>query len=221
MFVKTNSKLLQVGELQLGERLTIFSAESNEIVEIVLVGIDGIWGEITLQFEISDVFANHFRCKSSDFFVIIEVFCNNFCNFAQTMKKLIIINGPNLNLLGKREPGIYGSESFENYLKELRERYADCTIDYYQSNVEGELINKIQEVGFEYDGIILNAGAYTHTSVALGDCIRAVKSPVVEVHISNVHQREPYRHVSMISGACKGVICGFGLDSYRLAVESL
>ena len=137
--------------------------------------------------------------------------------------KVLIINGPNLNLLGQREPGIYGSESFESYLPELRKRYSEVEIDYYQSNVEGELINKMQEAGFygDCDGIVLNAGAYTHTSVALHDCIRSLKCPVIEVHISNVHQREAFRHQSMISAACKGVICGFGLDSYRLAVEAL
>ena len=135
--------------------------------------------------------------------------------------KIQIINGPNLNLLGVREPGIYGSESFEVFLPKLRERYPDIEIDYYQSNVEGELINKMQKVGFTYDGIVLNAGAYTHTSVALHDCIRSLKCPVIEVHISNVHQREEFRHKSMISAACKGVICGFGLDSYRLAIEGL
>ena len=134
--------------------------------------------------------------------------------------KILIINGPNLNLLGTREPGIYGSSSFDSYLPELRKRYPEIEISYYQSNVEGELINKMQEVGFSYDGIILNAGAYTHTSIALHDCIRSLTTPVIEVHISNVHQREPFRHKSMISSACKGVICGFGLDSYRLAVEA-
>ncbi len=134
---------------------------------------------------------------------------------------ILIINGPNLNLLGQREPGIYGSESFEAYLPQLRERYPDIEISYYQSNVEGELINEMQRQGFTVDGIVMNAGAYTHTSVALHDCIRSIKAPVVEVHISNVHQREPFRHVSLISAACKGVICGFGLDSYRLAIEAL
>lgn len=137
------------------------------------------------------------------------------------MKKIQIVNGPNLNLLGKREPGIYGSSSFESCLPALRERYPDVQIDYYQSNIEGELINKMQEVGFDYDGIVLNAGAYTHTSIALLDCIRSLRCRVVEVHISNVHQREEYRHHSMISAGCKGVICGFGLDSYRLAIEGL
>jgi 3-dehydroquinate dehydratase-2 len=137
--------------------------------------------------------------------------------------KIQIINGPNLNLLGQREPGIYGTSSFDDYLATLRSRYADVEIDYYQSNIEGELINKMQEVGFlgdVVDGIVLNAGAYTHTSVALQDCIRSLKCPVIEVHISNVHQREEFRHKSLISCACKGVICGFGLDSYRLAVEA-
>ena len=137
------------------------------------------------------------------------------------MKKIQIVNGPNLNLLGKREPGIYGSRSFESCLSALRERYPDVQIDYFQSNIEGELINKMQEVGFCYDGIVLNAGAYTHTSIALLDCIRSLRCRVVEVHISNVHQREEYRHHSMISAGCKGVICGFGLDSYRLAIEGL
>ena len=135
--------------------------------------------------------------------------------------KIQIINGPNINLLGKREPSIYGSQSFEDYLEELKARYPNVTFEYYQSNVEGEMINKIHEVGFDFDGIILNAGAYTHTSIALQDAIRAIKSPVIEVHISNVHKREEFRHKSMISCACVGVICGIGLDSYRLAVEAM
>lgn len=135
--------------------------------------------------------------------------------------KIQIINGPNLNLLGKREPGIYGSSSFGDYLEELKAKYPELDIDYYQSNIEGELIDKMHEVGFTADGIVLNAGAYTHTSVALHDCIRAISTPVIEVHISNVHQREQFRHHSMISSACRGVICGFGLDSYRLAVEAI
>ena len=134
---------------------------------------------------------------------------------------IMIINGPNLNLLGRREPEIYGNNSFEAYLDELRKKMPDVNIDYYQSNIEGELINKMQEVGFTYDGIVLNAGAYTHTSIALQDCIRSLKAPVVEVHISNVHKREEFRHKSMISCACLGVICGFGLDSYRLAIEGI
>ena len=139
--------------------------------------------------------------------------------------KILIVNGPNLNLLGRREPGIYGSEAFESFLETLRQRYADVEIDYFQSNVEGLLIDKMQEAGFlseePVDGIVLNAGAYTHTSIALHDCIRSLKCPVIEVHISNVHQREEFRHHSFISSACKGVICGFGLDSYRLAIEAL
>jgi 3-dehydroquinate dehydratase-2 len=137
------------------------------------------------------------------------------------MMKIQIINGPNINLLGKREPSIYGSVTFEDYLVDLRSKYPDIEIDYYQSNVEGELIDKIQEVGFDVGGIVLNAGAYTHTSIALQDAIRSVSSPVIEVHISNVHKREEFRQTSMIAAACMGVICGFGLDSYRLAVEAL
>ena len=135
--------------------------------------------------------------------------------------KIQIINGPNLNLLGKREPGIYGSNTFETCLEQLRQRYPGVQIDYYQSNVEGELINKMQEVGFTYDGIVLNAGAYTHTSIALHDCIRAITTPVIEVHISNVPKREDFRHHSWLSSVCLGVICGFGMDSYRLAVDHL
>ena len=135
--------------------------------------------------------------------------------------KIQIINGPNINLLGKREPSIYGSVTFEDYLADLRKRYVDVEIDYFQSNIEGEMIDCIQRVGFDVDGIILNAGAYTHTSIALQDAIRSVTSPVIEVHISNVHNRESLRHGSMIASACKGVICGFGLNSYRLALEAL
>ncbi|MCD8165441.1 MAG: type II 3-dehydroquinate dehydratase [Bacteroides sp.] len=134
--------------------------------------------------------------------------------------KLQIINGPNINLLGKREPSIYGSVSFEEYLTDLQTRYPDIEFSYFQSNVEGEMINKIHEAGFDMDGIILNAGAYTHTSIAIQDAIRAVTAPVIEVHISNVHSREAFRHKSMIAAACKGVICGFGMNSYRLAIES-
>ncbi len=135
--------------------------------------------------------------------------------------RIQIINGPNINLLGKREPGIYGSTSFEDYLQILKERYPEVEIAYFQSNVEGEMIDKIHETGFTCDGIILNAGAYTHTSIALQDAIRAVSAPVIEVHISNVHAREEFRHKSMIACACRGVICGFGLDSYRLGMEAL
>ena len=139
--------------------------------------------------------------------------------------KILILNGPNLNLLGQREPGIYGNHSFESYLASLRERYPEIEIEYFQSNIEGELIDKLQQAGFlsepVCDGIVLNAGAYTHTSIALQDCIRSLKSPVIEVHISNVHKREEFRHHSYLSCACKGVICGFGLDSYRLAVEAI
>lgn len=135
--------------------------------------------------------------------------------------KIQIINGPNLNLLGVREPGIYGDSSFESYLPQLRDKFPDVEIEYFQSNCEGTLIDKLQEVGFTYDGVVLNAGAYTHTSIALHDCVRALQCPVVEVHISNVHQREAFRHHSCIASACVGVICGFGLKSYELALEGL
>jgi len=134
--------------------------------------------------------------------------------------KIIIINGPNLNLLGLREPGVYGSESFESYFKSLQERYPDVELYYFQSNIEGEIINKLHETGFSFDGIIINAGGYTHTSVAIGDAVKAIKTPVVEVHISNIHAREEFRSISMISAGMKGVITGFGMDSYRLGVES-
>ncbi len=135
--------------------------------------------------------------------------------------KVQIINGPNLNLLGIREPGIYGDTTFGNYLKRLRNSYPDAEIDYFQSNIEGEIINKIQEAGSGSNGIIINAGGYTHTSVAIRDAIKAVSAPVVEVHISNVHAREEFRHHSMLSAVCLGVIAGFGLDSYRLAMEAI
>ena len=135
--------------------------------------------------------------------------------------KILIINGPNLNLLGVREKGIYGDSSFESYYQTLKAHYPQVEFDYFQSNHEGALIDEIHRQGFDVDGIVLNAGAYTHTSIALQDAIRAVTSPVVEVHISNVHRREEFRHKSMISCACVGVICGFGLNSYRLAVESI
>ncbi|NGM73049.1 type II 3-dehydroquinate dehydratase [Sphingobacterium sp. SGL-16] len=137
------------------------------------------------------------------------------------MKKILVLNGPNLNLLGVREKSIYGDQSFEEYFKSLKARFADVDLSYFQSNSEGAIIDKLHEVGFEYDGVVLNAGAYTHTSVAIGDAIAAIKTPVVEVHISNVHQREAFRHHSYLSKNCKGVILGFGLDSYRLGIESL
>ena len=134
---------------------------------------------------------------------------------------IYIINGPNLNLLGLREPAVYGGVAFSDYLNRLKEAYPGIGFDYFQSNVEGELINAIQEAGFSSDGIILNAGGYTHTSVAIRDAIKAVPAPVVEVHISNVHAREAFRHQSLLSAVCLGVIAGFGLDSYRLAVEAI
>ena len=129
--------------------------------------------------------------------------------------KVMIINGPNLNLLGKREEAIYGNISFDDYLKTLKDEFPKLVIDYYQSNVEGELINKLQEVGFSYDYILLNAGGYTHTSVALTDCVKAIETPVIEVHISNIYAREEFRQKSLLSPNCKAVICGLGLDSYK------
>jgi 3-dehydroquinate dehydratase-2 len=135
--------------------------------------------------------------------------------------KILIINGPNLNLLGKREPAVYGAEDFESYFKKLTELFPVFELEYYQSNVEGELINKLHEAGFTYDGIIFNAGGYTHTSVAIADAVAAIKTPVIEVHISNVYAREDYRHLSLMAKNCRGVIAGFGLESYRLALESL
>lgn len=137
------------------------------------------------------------------------------------MKQIQIINGPNLNLLGIREPEKYGNMNFDFYLERLRPQFPDCELSYYQSNHEGDLIDKIHEVGFVADGIVLNAGGYTHTSVALRDAIKAVETPVIEVHISNVHAREDFRHCSLISAVCKGVIIGLGLDSYRLAIEAI
>lgn len=135
--------------------------------------------------------------------------------------KIAIINGPNLNLLGKREPGIYGSQSFEEFFKTLQEKFPDILFHYYQSNVEGELINELQRVGFDYDGIIMNPGGYTHTSVAIGDAIAAIKTPVVEVHISNVHAREEFRKLSHVSAKAAGSIIGLGLKGYELAVHYL
>lgn len=133
--------------------------------------------------------------------------------------KIIVINGPNLNLLGIRQPEVYGTQAFEDYLEGLRVAFPQVRIDYYQSNVEGEIINKIHEVGFSYDGIVLNAGGYSHTSVAIHDAIASITTPVIEVHISNIYAREEYRRHSLLSDVCKGVICGMGIDGYRMAVE--
>ncbi len=134
--------------------------------------------------------------------------------------KIIIINGPNLNLLGKREPEVYGNQTFEDYFSILQFKFKDVQLEYYQSNIEGEIIGRLQEVGFSYDGIVLNAASYTHTSVGIGDAVKAIETPVVEVHISNTHKREDFRHVSYISSGAKGVILGFGLQSYDLAIQS-
>mgnify|MGYP003624668751 CR=1 FL=1 len=137
-----------------------------------------------------------------------------------THMKILILNGPNLNLLGKREPEIYGTLTFEAYFENLKKKYNTVDLHYFQSNVEGELINKLHEVGFSFDGVILNAGAYTHTSVAIGDAIKGIETPIIEVHISNVHSRENFRHTSFIAPNAKGVIAGFGLQSYELALQS-
>ena len=134
--------------------------------------------------------------------------------------KIQIINGPNLNLLGVREKSIYGDSSFDTYFQELKSKYNTIQLDYFQSNVEGEIINKLHEVGFSYDGIILNGGGYTHTSVAISDAIAAIKTPVVEVHISNIYSREEYRHISLTGKNCKGVLTGFGLQGYKMALDS-
>ncbi len=144
------------------------------------------------------------------FLFLPKTFCMN----------IIIVNGPNLNLLGKREPEIYGDKGFETYLEELKLKYGNVSLTYFQSNIEGEIIDKLQEVGFSYDGIILNAGAYTHTSIGIGDCVKAIATPVIEVHISNTFSRETFRHQSYISPNAKGVIIGFGLKSYELAMQS-
>ncbi|WP_136480860.1 type II 3-dehydroquinate dehydratase [Cognatitamlana onchidii] len=136
------------------------------------------------------------------------------------MKKLIIINGPNLNLLGKREPNIYGSLTFTEFFDKIKNKYPTVELSYYQSNIEGEIINKLHEIGFSYDGAILNAGAYTHTSIGIGDAIKGIETPVIEVHISNTFGREEFRHQSYISPNAKGVILGFGLQSYELAIQS-
>ena len=137
------------------------------------------------------------------------------------MKKILAINGPNLNLIGIREPKVYGGLNFEEYFNELKSKFQDFELEFYQSNVEGELIDKLHQVGFDYEGIVFNAGAYTHTSVAIGDAIAAIESPVIEVHISNVYSREEYRHISMMAKNCKGVISGFGLNSYELAIRAI
>ena len=136
------------------------------------------------------------------------------------MKHILILNGPNLNLLGKREPSVYGNVSFEEYLTSLREEFNDVKIDYFQSNYEGAIIDKLHEVGFEVDGILLNAGAYTHTSIAIADAVKAINTPVIEIHISNIHAREAYRHHSYLAPVCQGSICGLGLYSYKLGILS-
>lgn len=157
---------------------------------------------------------NLFRC----FIILLFIL---FLSFDPFTMKLLIINGPNLNLLGIREEEIYGKQKFETYLKKLRKHFHHVDLAYFQSNIEGEIIDAIQKAGFLYDGVILNAGGYTHTSVAIADAIKAINAPVIEVHISNTFSRESFRHTSFLSANAKGIIIGFGLDSYRLAIESL
>lgn len=155
-------------------------------------------------------------------FLFLRIIVNQLLTlklFKTSFLKIAIINGPNLNLLGKREPGIYGSQSFEQYFEELQKQFPEVQFSYYQSNVEGELINKLQEFGFSFDGIIMNPGGYTHTSVAIGDAIAAITTPVIEVHISNVHAREEFRKISHVSAKAKGTIAGLGLKGYELAVR--
>ena len=163
----------------------------------------------------------HFNATNKNTNIFLRkniIFAKNF----KTMKKILIINGPNLNLLGKREPSVYGNESFEQFLETLKNEFSNqVSIDYFQSNIEGEIIDKLHETGFSADGIILNAGGYTHTSVAIADAVAAISAPVVEVHISNVFKREEFRHFSYLSPVCAGVIAGFGLKSYKLALFSL
>jgi 3-dehydroquinate dehydratase-2 len=149
---------------------------------------------------------------------IIQMLANPF--FIYLGMRICIINGPNLNLLGKREPSVYGNSSFETYLEDLKKGFPQVSFDYFQSNIEGEIIDKLHQLGFDYEGIILNAGAYTHTSVGIADAVKAISTPVVEVHISNTHTRESFRHLSYISPVAKGVILGFGMQSYQLAVQS-
>ena len=230
--VQARGKSLQIVEGDVEDASSFAFQEMQQFIQVSLICVDRILRESLFELQVLLVFPDN---QLLLFLIPCFFFCFHFfflplhleiVSFAGKDKKktdmwIQIINGPNINLLGKREPSIYGKVSFDDCLAELCAKYPEVRIDYFQSNIEGELIDKIQQAGFEADGIILNAGAYTHTSIALQDAIRAVKSPVVEVHISNVHAREAFRHVSMISGACLGVICGFGLNSYRLALEAL
>ena len=215
--------ILDGGDFSMGTLIqTVYDTEAAELRMLGYLGCDvSTFGNHEFDYRSKGLVDMLTAAKNSGETLPSLVVCNVDWD---SMEKNGLSEGqkhPNINLLGKREPSIYGSVTFEDYLAELRKRYADLEIDYFQSNIEGEMIDCIQQVGFEVDGIILNAGAYTHTSIALQDAIRSVTSPVIEVHISNVHSRESFRHVSMIACACKGVICGFGLNSYRLALEAL
>ena len=216
-------KEVQLLQCHTSEVDALVCIEVDELLQVLHVCIQGVLGVGTLHLEVHNIASDDVFIHNSavGYLIFHKLLLSLQSQSYKIIMRIQIINGPNLNLLGIREPGIYGKRAWEDYLKDLRTRYPHVRIDYYQSNLEGEIINKIQEVGFDRDGIVLNAGAYTHTSVAILDAIKSVNTPTVEVHISNVHQREEFRHHSMISLGCMGVICGFGLDSYRLAIEAI
>ena len=216
-------KLVQLFQGYRAEVYAFVGIIVEQFLQILAIGIQRVAAISAFQTQVSDVALNDvFVYNSTIVYLVFHIFfLTLYRQRYEFIMRIQIINGPNLNLLGVREPAIYGKRAWEDYLKDLRQRYPNVRIDYYQSNLEGDIINKIQEVGFDRDGIVLNAGAYTHTSVAILDAIKSVNTPTIEVHISNVHQREEFRHHSMISRGCMGVICGFGLDSYRLAIEAI
>ena len=216
-------KLVQLFQGYCAEVYAFVGIIVEQFLQILAIGIQRVAAVSAFQTQVSDVALNDvFVYNSTIVYLVFHIFfLTLYRQRYEFIMRIQIINGPNLNLLGVREPAIYGKRAWEDYLKDLRQRYPNVRIDYYQSNLEGDIINKIQEVGFDRDGIVLNAGAYTHTSVAILDAIKSVNTPTIEVHISNVHQREEFRHHSMISQGCMGVICGFGLDSYRLAIEAI
>ena len=216
-------KLVQLFQGYCAEVYAFVGIIVEQFLQILAIGIQRVAAISAFQTQVSDVALNDvFVYNSTIVYLVFHIFfLTLYRQRYEFIMRIQIINGPNLNLLGVREPAIYGKRAWEDYLKDLRQRYPNVRIDYYQSNLEGDIINKIQEVGFDRDGIVLNAGAYTHTSVAILDAIKSVNTPTIEVHISNVHQREEFRHHSMISRGCMGVICGFGLDSYRLAIEAI
>ena len=222
-FAYLAGKLVQLFQGYCAEVYAFVGIIVEQFLQILAIGIQRVAAISAFQTQVSDVALNDvFVYNSTIVYLVFHIFfLTLYRQRYEFIMRIQIINGPNLNLLGVREPAIYGKRAWEDYLKDLRQRYPNVRIDYYQSNLEGDIINKIQEVGFDRDGIVLNAGAYTHTSVAILDAIKSVNTPTIEVHISNVHQREEFRHHSMISRGCMGVICGFGLDSYRLAIEAI